>query len=119
MKNLTIYGTLNTPLIKIDVDNKMFEISGISLPENPHEFYEPVIEYIMNYNQNELTIIWDLQYCNSSSTKSILLLLKKCVESINKVKVIWIYDFDDDDIKELGEDFQHSINTVFEFRVRE
>lgn len=118
MDNLIIKSTHNTPSIKIDINTKTFEISGVSLPENPHEFYNEIIEYLKTYNHDELTIICDLIYSNSSSTKSILLMLKKCIQSIKNVKIIWIYDIDDDDIKDLGEDIQQSIGAEFEFRIR-
>lgn len=117
MDNLIIKGTLNTPSINIDVEKKTFDISGVSLPENPYEFYGQIIDYIETYSQNEITITCDLLYSNSSSTKSILILLRKCVKLINNVNIIWIYDVDDD-IKELGEDIQHLIGTDFEFRIR-
>lgn len=45
-------------------------------------------------------------------------MLKKCIQSIKNVKIIWIYDIDDDDIKDLGEDIQQSIGAEFEFRIR-
>jgi len=119
MDNLIIKGTLNTPSINIDVKKKTFEISGVSLPENPNEFYHEVINYLDDYNETELTIICDLMYSNSSSTKTILTIFKKCVNLVSNPKIIWYYDIDDDDVKELGEDIQDAVGTLFEFKVKQ
>ncbi len=41
MKNLVIDETKYTPLINFDADNRIFELSGKSYPENTFEFYKP------------------------------------------------------------------------------
>ena len=119
MENFMIDGTSSTPSIKIDTQTKTFEISGVSLPENPQEFYGQIIERLNRYNENELTIICDLVYCNSASTKYFLSMLKTIIASVNNIKIIWIYDEDDDDIKDLGGDLRLVVNCKFELKVRQ
>lgn len=113
MENLYIESTLNIPSIKIDVVEKTFEISGISLPENPFDFYDSLMNRINNINLNEFDIIFDLQYCNSSSTKSILLLIKKCIDLYKDINIIWRYFEDDEMMKEEGEIYEKNIRIKF------
>jgi len=119
MENLYIESTLNTPSIKIDVFEKTFEITGVSLPENAFDFYDSLMNHIDNINLNEFDLIFDLQYSNSSSTKNILLLIKKCVDLYKDVNIIWKYEDDDDNIKEMGEDLQDAIKQSFNFIVKQ
>jgi hypothetical protein len=122
MKNLIIDRTASTPEVIFDVDKKTLSLKGNSLPENPTEFYMIIDDYINEYlihQSNKLFIICDITYMNSSSNKRIFQLIKKCVAMFNVVNITWIYDVNDDDMREQGEDFEHSLGIKFNFQSKQ
>ena len=123
MKNLIINGTASTLEIIFNIDKKTLLLKGNSLPENPTEFYmmvdDYINEYLIQHQNNKLTIICDITYMNSSSNKRIFQLLKKCVSMFTTVNIIWIYDDNDDDMKEQGQDFEHSLGINFDFQAKQ
>ena len=108
------------PSVILDKENGIFEIKGISLPDNGKEFYQPVLDFIDEYarDPNKITLfVFNLKYFNISSSKMILFMLyklKELYDAGNAVVVIW--SFDDDDIREAGEDFQHMVGVPFQFK---
>lgn len=123
MENLFIEKTVSTLEVIFDINTKILSLKGNSLPENPTEFFDFIDNYINNYlnkYQTEiLNIICDITYMNSSSTKKLFSLFKKCVIAFNKVNIIWIYEIDDDDMKEQGQDFQYSLGVDFIFQIKQ
>ncbi len=109
-----------TPLITFDATTGKFELKGKSIPENSVIFYKPLFEWLDNYilkpaPQTILTI--QLDYFNTSSSKCIVDLFKK-FENISKVggaeaEINWLYNEDDEDMQEAGEDYQSIIKTKF------
>ena len=87
------------------------EFSGVSIPENSIEFYEPVIAWIHEYAKDpkpNSKISFKLAYLNTSSLQAIYDVL---ISLENKsVEVEWYYLSDDADMKEIGEDFQNAVN---------
>ncbi len=83
-------------------------IMGRSIPENPGEFYRPVIEWVYGYvnDTSAKTIIeFGFEYINTTSTKWIYTLLKELAEmkemAIN-ARITWYYEHGDEDMCELG-----------------
>jgi len=118
MENLNIKATKYTPEIVFDCENAELEIRGESYPENIAEFYAPVFVWVEKYlkqlDDREVTVNMELIYFNSSSSKIFLdffELLDEAAENEKKITVNWIYDADDDDTLEFGEEFQED----FEF----
>lgn len=108
------------PNIIMDKENGIFEIKGVSLPENGKDFYQPVLDFLEEYseNPNKVTLfVFNLQYFNITSSKMFLYILyklKEIYDNGNAVVVIW--SFDDDDIREAGEDLQLMIDVPFQFK---
>ena len=127
MKNLYIEATEFTPKVNFDVNNKKFELIGISRPENVIAFYESVNYKIENYinsvivNEDnlsnfEFSLKFDLTYMNSASSKYILQILdhfKKLFNLDAKITIDWFYDDVDDQILEDGEDLSDVIKIPF------
>ena len=119
--NLTIDDSIKTPSIIFGADDGMLEIKGKSIPENSLEFYRPVFEWLDNYSQAPApatTLKVALEYFNTSSSKCLLDIFRK-LEAINlsgrsTVKVNWVYDSDDEDMMEAGEDYQALVKVPFE-----
>ncbi len=121
-------ATKNTPEVRIQIDEKSsilyMKISGRCIPENPVEFFNPLIEKINNklpgLQYNSFEIIIDLEYINSVSLKFFIKLfneLKKFTDKASTKRVIWIYD--DDDTLEIGKDIEMLIDLPFVFEEKE
>lgn len=108
------------PDIILDKENGVFEIRGISLPQDARDFYQPVLAFLDEYatNPNKVTIfVFNLKYFNVSSAKMLLFVfyrLKEIYDKGNTVLVTWC--FDDDDIKEAGQNFEHMIKIPFQYK---
>ena len=122
-KNLKIKGTEDTPQVVFDKENNKFSLSGRSLPEDPAEFYQPIILWLEDYAKQpnpstELHI--NLEYFNSSSIKQILLifmLLEEIIKTGKEAKIIWHYNEGDDLMEVKGEEFKSMLTVPFELMV--
>lgn len=121
MENLFIEETIETPKVILDKENGVFNFEGKSLPEDVKEFYKPILEWFDNYildpnHDTELNI--KLEYFNTSSSKMILILLKKLIdakENGSNVLINWHYPYDDEEIFEAGEEYAEIILLPFNF----
>jgi len=111
MEKLFTLANEDSPSILFDGDIGLIEIKGKSLPEDAIVCYQPlqllVKEYIKSPQQNT-TLIFQLEYLNSSSTKKILeiiALLEELPSQGYQVEIKWIFKADDDDMQEEGEEF--------------
>jgi hypothetical protein len=119
MENLIINKTKSTLGINFNVDSQKWEIIGSSYPENTSEFFKPVFNWITNYmleEQRAIYLDFKIDYLNSSSIKFISDLIEmfnKYSSSGKTVEVNWYHLEDDEDIKELGEEFKGEVNYPF------
>lgn len=120
LKEIRILRSDIYPEIILDKENGIFEIKGVSLPENGKEFYQPVMDFLEEYSLAPNTIthfVFNLRYFNISSSKMFLFILyklKELNESGKTVIVTWCYD--DADILEAGKDFEHMVVVPFQFK---
>ena len=120
METLIINGTDDTPKVVLDQENKVFEISGRSLPEDVVSFFQPVIDWLDELEKNPLdNIEFDikLEYFNTASSKQILdifLILDEIFLRGNSVKVNWYYSELDEDLGEAGEEYSELVEVPFE-----
>ncbi|MEO6302928.1 MAG: DUF1987 domain-containing protein [Bacteroidia bacterium] len=119
MDNYSIEGTQKTPVISFDLAKGELSISGNSIPENSVDFYKPLIAALDQYTASPkptTTVTFNMRYFNTSSSKRILDVFKK-LEIINRggspVTVNWVYEDDDDDMLEAGEDYQSVVDLTF------
>ena len=129
MQAFNLDPTESTPKIILDPYNKVFEISGISRPENVRECYEPVIDWFEEFNSNlnefefvtskNLVVIkFKLNYFNSASAKfilDILMEINKLFKSGMNLYIDWYYDEGDDDMKEVGEELCDIVDFDFNY----
>ncbi|NOQ25778.1 MAG: DUF1987 domain-containing protein [Bacteroidales bacterium] len=119
MDELIINGTEKIPSICFNSESGKLDIQGRSIPENSIVFYEPLKEWLDLYSANpkQLTEVhFKLEYFNTSSSKSILELLKilaKIYSSGNSVVINWYYEKDDDDMLEVAEDYESILKLPF------
>jgi hypothetical protein len=119
MNNLVIEKTKTSPTVNLNAVNGNCSIIGSSYPENASYFYTPVFDWLNKYITEvtgELTFDFKLDYLNSSSIKFVSELVEK-LNKYNKIGVSvvinWRYADADDDIKELGEEFQNEVECKF------
>ena len=118
MEIINLEGAEDTPKIILDKTNKIFEISGRSLPEDSAEFYQPVLEWLAEYAKDPLPeTIFDfkLEYFNTASSKLILDILTS-LEDIENTKIQWYFYEDDEDMEEAGEEFSELVDVEFELK---
>ena len=118
MEIINLEGTEDTPKIILDKTNKIFEISGRSLPEDSAEFYQPVLDWLNEYTKKalpETIFVFKLEYFNTASSKLILDVLT-VLEDIENIKVHWYYYEDDEDMEEAGEEFSELVDVEFELK---
>ncbi|NOQ71245.1 MAG: DUF1987 domain-containing protein [Crocinitomix sp.] len=121
MRRLIIEGTKKTPAIDFNQENLELKISGRSLLEDTKTFYQPIFDWIEGiYKQREIgwTLIVNLEYFNTASSKMILnlLILLGDIHSdgAHFIKVIWNYDPDDEDMQEAGLEYSDLVDIPFQ-----
>lgn len=114
MENLEIKGESGVyfiPEVKLNAQTGVCEISGESYLEDTDEFYNNIINWLETYIsevKKSLTFNFKLTYFNTSSSRSILnvlRVLKKYEDDGGNVIVNWYYPEDDDSIAEEAEDY--------------
>ncbi len=120
MEVIKLKGTDDTPTIILDKENGIFEISGRSLPEDVTTFFEPVLNWLDDYQEeaNDLTVFaFKLVYFNTASSKlilDILMKLEEMHENGKEVLIKWFFPDDDEDMEEAGEEYADIVDIPFE-----
>jgi SiaC family regulatory phosphoprotein len=98
--------TKKTPWVILE-PGRIF-IMGRSIPENPGDFYRPILDWISKYADSytgKTRMEFGFEYVNTSSTKWIYTLLKQIsglTEIISMTELAWYYERGDEDMYELG-----------------
>lgn len=110
MEKLIIKETKHSPLVILDHTTGACEVKGSSFLDNAHEFYTPLIIWIRDYAKKPLAdtkILFELNYINTSSQRMLFDFLKELNllhKGGSKVHVDWLYDENDYDLRDVGED---------------
>jgi hypothetical protein len=119
MDNLIIEKTKSSPAVNFNAVSGKCELSGSSYPENASEFYNPIFDWLNKYFTEitrEINFNFSLDYLNSSSIKFISELVDK-LDKYGKVgigvEINWHFKDEDEDIKELGEEFKDEVSCKF------
>jgi len=119
MEDLLINASPQTPYVHFDGKRGVMEIKGRSIPDQPDEFWLPILNWFESYllNPCSSTVIKiDLEYFNISSSKRILFLLYKLnelAEGGKDVHVEWSYRQTDEDMYEVGQDYAYMVKVPF------
>ncbi|HEY5623404.1 MAG TPA: DUF1987 domain-containing protein [Gammaproteobacteria bacterium] len=123
MDNIKIAASERTPEVDFDFQNNVFILRGESYPEDVSAFFGPVVgqfeEHLSALEGATLRFDFEFIYFNSSTAKIVMGLLDKLEESAqngNKVTVRWLYEEDDENMQELGEEFGEDLEHA-EFRL--
>lgn len=121
MEIFTVSETRTTPKIHFDLSWGILDIKGVSIPEYPREYYQPLLDAITKYGEHpkEITTInFSLIYFNSSSTRSLLTILnafRNLGLSKDKLRINWYYDVADEDQLETVRDLEALANMEFNY----
>ncbi len=115
MNPLQLSPTNETPAILFDASLGLFKISGRSFPMDVQEFYNPLLRYFKTYldvPQPKTILDLSLDYYNSTSMKVILSMISSLLKlhpAQTNFSIIWRYQADDDDMREVGEALSQQI----------
>lgn len=120
MEVINITATEDTPKVVLDHVNNVFEISGRSLPEDVVVFYQPVMQWLEDFEKAPIAnmeLAIKLEYFNTASSKlilDILLKLEEVYQNGTPMKVKWYFLSSDTDMKEAGEEYSEIVGLPFE-----
>lgn len=119
MENLHIEATKYTPQIDLDAETGVLHFSGKSYPENTFDFYQPTMQWIKEFFEQEMItksrLEMDIIYFNSSSSKlffDLFDLFEEAQEKGHTITVNWLYDAENENALEAGEDFKEDFESL-------
>ena len=120
MENIQLEATERTPKVTCNWETGELELIGESYPENVTEFYGPILKDLESYLDSDegitITCNFELLYFNSSSAKVLMRIFDMFEEAAEEknhdISVNWRVDEEDDNMKELGEEFAEDIETI-------
>lgn len=117
-ETLKFEATGKTPNILCDPDQGRIVMSGVSVPEDAIDFYVPMKDWIKDYIEvakDTTTFVVDMHYFNTSTSRILLELFRLLLPIQNKglkLQIEWVYDEDDWEMKEAGEEYQMMVGDV-------
>lgn len=119
MENIKIEGSERSPEIDFDFVANSYLVKGESYPEDIAAFYGEFIgnleEHFSALQDATVQFTFELIYFNSSTAKVLMGLfeiLDETARNGNDVTVTWIYEEDDDNMEEMGEEFGEDLEHV-------
>ena len=121
MESLFIGATKSSPMVRLDPEAGLLEITGKSYPENASRFYTPVFEWIKEFlktaEAKPIDLNLEIIYLNSSSSKVLLNLLDILDQAAvdgNRIVINWRYHEENETALECGEEFAEEVaNAAF------
>jgi hypothetical protein len=129
MEPLLIKPTEFTPKIWFEPQYHIFEMEGFSRPENVSQFYNQVLDYLDDFEneivdqkkfnrETPLKINFKFAYFNSASSKFIIDIIGILLRFNKKgfpIEFYWYYDEEDEVILEAGEDISEIVAIPFKY----
>ncbi len=118
---ISIAVTDATPALEFDMKQGNLSLTGKSIPQDPTQFYEPLMKLLDSYVANpapETTVNINMEYFNTPSAKylqDIFQKLETILPSNYTVKVNWYYEADDTDMLQAGKDYQGILQLTFNY----
>lgn len=119
MSDIHTLQTASTPSVHTDRAQGLVSMAGESYPENPFEFFQPLINWVGGYLDTEtrpLTLELELIYLNTSSIRAmmdIFDLMEEAHGAGREVKVRWTYEPENERVGELAEEFKEDCSFPF------
>ena len=127
MEKIKIEATESTPLVVLDPEKMIYEISGESRPKDAPKFFLPILQWLDEFGRmlkegkegsKQFEFNFKFEYFNSLSAKYILDICKRLSRlntDGNTIKVKWHYEEDDDDMHEVGQEMSRISKLPFEY----
>lgn len=120
MEDLFLKKTFNSPEVEFVGDTGELSLEGRSIPEDPGEFFEHLIDWINQYFLTpavKTVMSIKLEYINSGSSKymlEVLRIMKINHDAGKDVQIKWYFEEGDESIEELGQHYEQTIQIPFE-----
>jgi hypothetical protein len=116
MKSTIIESGRNSPLVELNPQGELI-LQGRSIMEDTVVFYKPIIEWIKQARCNSMTVEVKMEYMNTSSSKQLLDIMRAVAANpnFNTVYIKWYYEEDEEDMLDLGRDYESLIHIPFDF----
>ena len=124
MHDIHIAQTPSTPSVHAERARGAVAMAGESYPENPFEFFQPLIDWIGEYldaDSGPLTLELELVYLNTSSIRAMMDIFDRMEEAHRagrEVRVLWTYQPDNERVGELAEEFKEDCTFPFAIEPR-
>ncbi len=98
----------------------LIKLEGVSYPADAAEFFNPIFEWLETYIEQvggPIVMKLFINYLNTSSTKCLFDIIDRMEEYYNDdntVQINWYYEKDDEDIKDIGLEFQEDMQLPFQ-----
>ena len=119
---LDIAGSKSSPKIHFNKEENRVVIHGRSVLKNMDDpFFYPLFSFLKKYkvaNEKGLTVEFYLDYFNTSTHPSLIKIFELSGE-IEDVKVIWLYDPNDMEMMEIGQELQVYSPVKFDIKLVE
>ncbi|WP_028578529.1 biofilm regulation phosphoprotein SiaC [Desulfomicrobium escambiense] len=119
MNDIDLAQTPSTPLVRTSVQDGRLTMAGDSYPENPFEFFQPIIDWIDGFlakDSGPLACDLALIYLNTSSIRAMMDIFDRLEEAHQggrQVSVHWSYDPENERVGELAEEFKEDCSFPF------
>jgi hypothetical protein len=117
MNEYRIDATHKTPEINGNIEKGELFIKGKCIPEDARDFFLPFRNWLLefvNTQADRIAVTVDLEYFNTSTSSIILDVFKHLRQTSEKkdVAITWIYEEDDLEMEEVGEDYKLMIGDI-------
>lgn len=122
MEQLNLNPTKTTPHVFFDPLLGKLVLEGRSSPEDSIGFYSPIMDKLngSSYSTGTLTVEMKFDYFNSSSGRCLMDMIRVLGHihaNGTTITVNWYYEEEDDDMLEMGEDFEDISNLTFQYHI--
>jgi len=119
MEPLIRQNTKSTPYVHLDIASKTYVIGGRSIPIDAELFYKPILNWLDRYAETQpkgrFQFCFRFDFFNIASSKRVLFILYRLLEMKKEgwvVSVLWMYEKNDFDMLEIGQDYSYMIEEL-------
>ncbi|MEO5350027.1 MAG: DUF1987 domain-containing protein [Magnetococcus sp. YQC-3] len=119
METIQLAGADRTPTILFDFGRNHFSLAGESYPEDVSAFYGGLLSQLTKHLDSlqgaDICFEFQFIYFNSSTAKVVMRLfetLEQAAQNGNRVVVNWYHEEDDDNMREMGEEFAEDLQAA-------